>query len=169
MTTKDMLALALVGIGQLRVEPDGSIWRGNRRADTGRARGYLRLQFTVAGKRYSLGAHRVVWMVSKKRFIPHRMEINHKDGNKSRNCPDNLELVTHTGNTIHSFRKLARKLKEQRGEKNTSAKLTELQVLEIRSLWDAREMTQKEVGERYGISQRSVSEICLRKTWKHVP
>jgi hypothetical protein len=29
--------------------------------------------------------------------------------------------------------------------------------------------TQSNIGERYGITQAHVSEIVLRKSWKHVP
>lgn len=179
MTDKELLALAMVGIGVFSVDETGRIWRHRdgdaaiapRRADTGRhlAGSYLRLQFTVSGTRYAVPAHRVVWMVANGRLIPDGMEINHRDGDKTNNAPDNLEIVTHAENTIHSFRELGRKVKAQRGSKNTSAKLDEAAVLEIRSLCASRAMTQQAIADRFGVTQRTVSEIHTRKTWKHVP
>lgn len=54
-----------------------------------------------------------------KQFLLHRLvaahfigestlEVNHKDGNKSNNCADNLEYVAHSQNIAHSYRALKR-------------------------------------------------------------
>lgn len=179
MTKREQLALALVGIGVFSVDEKGVIWRNfdgdtpitPRRADTGRSKksGYRRMQFTVKGRRYAVPAHRIAWMVQNSRFIPAGMEVNHKDGVKDNNTPENLELLTHTGNTLHSFRELGRKVKEQRGVKNTSAKLDEAKVLQIRRLCAEGRVTQRVIAEMFGVTQRTISEIQLRKTWKHVP
>ena len=126
------------------------------------------MQFTWEGIRYAVPAHRVVWMIAHGRAIPASMEINHKDGNKANNAPHNLEVVTRSENTLHSFRELARRVKSQRGVKNTSAKLNEQNVLEIRHLCAKKAMPQTAIGRLYGITQRTVSEIHLRKTWTHV-
>lgn len=40
--------------------------------------------------------------------IPDNYEINHKDGNKLNNSVDNLELLTHKDNIIHSYKVLKR-------------------------------------------------------------
>lgn len=37
-------------------------------------------------------------------------EINHKDGNRSNNCIDNLECLSHSDNIKHSYEVLGRKL-----------------------------------------------------------
>lgn len=179
MKRKERLALMLIGIGVLLVDDVGRVWRVKvggkailpRRADTGRSKktGYRRLQFTLDGVRYAVGAHRIVWMVKNARMIPRGMEINHIDGVKDNNEPWNLEIVTHAENTLHSFRVLGHKSKQQRGVKNTSAKLDEAKVLEIRSLCKARSLPQWEIAKRYGVTQRTISEIHLRKTWRHVP
>lgn len=179
MTRKEKLALMLVGIGVFSVDDTGTIWRHRdgakairpRRADTGRSKksGYRRLQFTLGGRRFAVGAHRIVWMVLNHRLIPKGMEVNHEDGVKHNNHPWNLTLVTHQQNAIHSFRVLGQRVKDQRGVKNTSAKLDEAKVLEIRSLCAAKSLTQSEIAARFGVTQRTVSEIHLRKTWKHVP
>ncbi len=58
--------------------------------------------------------------------------------------------------------------KEQRGESNTSAKLTNHLVREIRQRVAAGEM-QKDVAADIGISRMSVSDLVRGVTWTHVP
>jgi hypothetical protein len=57
------------------------------------------------------------------------------------------------------------KLRPQLGEAHGEAKLTEAQVIQIRE--DAR--SQRTIAADYGISQTNVSDIKLRKIWKHLP
>lgn len=184
MKPNEQAFLAAVGLGWFVVDPAGNIWRTTKMADGFPVRlpqmlraekassapdGYPKVMFRFEGQRFAVYAHRAVWMVHNRRPIPDGMEINHRDGNKRNPHPDNLELVTHAENTAHSFRVLGQQVKEQRGVKNTSAKLTEADVLAIRSLCAARSLPQSEIATRYGVSQRTVSEIHTRKTWAHVP
>jgi hypothetical protein len=53
------------------------------------------------------------------------------------------------------------------GEKSAHAKLTEREVIEIRSL--AGSVKQSVIAERFGIQQQHVSQIQTRKRWKHLP
>ena len=53
---------------------------------------------------------------------------------------------------------------DQRGEKNPRAVLTEDDVRKIRE--DYRDNC--EVAWEYGVSNQTISNIRLRKTWKHV-
>lgn len=54
------------------------------------------------------------------------------------------------------------------GERNGNARLTDDAVREIRRIFAAGGITQRELGERYGVSQVKISQIILRKSWKHV-
>ena len=50
------------------------------------------------------------------------------------------------------------------GQKNGRAKITETQVLEIRKI----DLKQREISEKYGISQSSVSSIKNFQSWTHL-
>jgi hypothetical protein len=180
--------LAQVALGWFTVREDGTIWRhvefhggGNdapsveylatpRRAERNSSAedGYLRVLFWDFGVRRKAVAHRIVWMVTTRRWIPAAMEINHVDGVKYNNNPANLELVTRSENVRHAIRVLGRRRKAQPGESNAQAKLTEAQVMEIRTLGESKAMTQKEIAARFGIEQTNVSAILRRKSWAHL-
>jgi hypothetical protein len=108
-------------------------------------------------------------MVINQADVPDPLEVNHKDGVRTNTFPLNLELMTPSGNVLHGIHILGRKPSNQKGQKNPSARLTESQVLEIRRLCETKAMAQSKVGEMFGVSRRSISEIYLRKTWKHLP
>ena len=93
-----------------------------------------------------------------------RMDAAHSCGNGHLACcnPQHLRWATRTSNLedrkVHGTLLL--------GEKHPRAKLNEDSVREIRRLRD--EMTQSELGRRFGVSFQTVSEIQLRKKWTHV-
>lgn len=63
--------------------------------------GYLRVELIKNHKPHFLRVHRLVAQA----FIPNPMnkpQINHKDGNKTNNCVDNLEWVTNQENCEHA-------------------------------------------------------------------
>jgi hypothetical protein len=74
--------------------------------------------------------------------------------------PNHLFLGTQADNMADK----ALKRRQSKGVGTGMAKLTEDQAKAI--LLDMR--MQKEIAIEYGISQSSVSEIKLRKTWKHI-
>jgi hypothetical protein len=55
-----------------------------------------------------------------------------------------------------------------KGERQGSAKLTEGQVLEIRSLYASHLYTYQKLAERYGVSPAAVRFIVTRRTWAHI-
>lgn len=75
-------------------------------------KGYLRVRIYIAGTRKTIKVHRAV----AEAFIPNpdnKPEVNHKDGNKSKNYVENLEWSTGKENTIHAY---ANGLKEKTRE-----------------------------------------------------
>lgn len=56
----------------------------------------------------------------------------------------------------------------QRGESSGMAKLTNAQVLEIRSIYDSGVMGSKRIAKRFGITSVNVMSIVKRETWTHI-
>lgn len=52
------------------------------------------------------------------------------------------------------------------GEQCNGAKLTTAEILKIRRL--SGRLTQKKIGERFGVSQPNISAIVNQKRWKHI-
>jgi hypothetical protein len=65
-------------------------------------RHYLQIDFVGGGKYTRKRVHRVVWEAFNGP-IEGRLEINHKDLNRSNNSLDNLEVVTHQQNIKHAI------------------------------------------------------------------
>jgi hypothetical protein len=156
-----------VASGILRIDADGRIWRVKdrrqrtgqlcvpRRAESRLPLGYLQVRILVGGRLYHVGAHRLVWWHFNEP-IPDGMVINHLNGIKWDNRPVNLECVTPSENMSHAYRT---GLKDQRGQKNPAAKLTDRQVIEIRLLYAQGGITQQAISERYGVRFQHVSRI----------
>lgn len=54
------------------------------------------------------------------------------------------------------------------GENSHLSKMTEEQVLQIRSLFESGEMTQVALAEKFGMSRNGIADIIARRTWKHI-
>lgn len=95
---------------------------------------------------------------------PAGKEINHKDGNKLNNHIENLEYVTHSQNTKHSF-DMGLQI-PLRGEEIGNHKLTEQQVREIRDHaknFKGRYYGRAALAEKYGVSICHIKEIVTRR------
>ena len=88
--------------------------------------------------------------------------VNHVDGDKLNNFYRNLEWVTHKENIRHSRRM---GLNNAHGEAHYLSKLTVSDVNEIRNL--SGNISQKEIGKLYGVSQPVISDIINNKIWKN--
>jgi DNA-binding transcriptional regulator YiaG len=55
-----------------------------------------------------------------------------------------------------------------RGSKNKSSKLTESEVLEIRSIKEKTGVSSKEIADMFNVSKSTVKGILARQTWKHI-
>lgn len=119
--------------------------------------GYLRVSLCSKGASKAFSVHRLV----AEAFIPNpdeKPQVNHKDGNKSNNVLANLEWVTASENTIHSYRYLPRKAFSHFHPK----KLTPMQAKKIRE----SKGTAASVAKQFGISDVMVLKIRKGKCWK---
>jgi hypothetical protein len=96
---------------------------------------------------------------------PTGFEINHKDGNKNNNAPDNLEFVTRGENIRHAF---ANKLNHS-GSKHGISKLNESQVVEIRQALKGKRKRMRpyysEIASTYRVDRKTIEAIAKNKTW----
>lgn len=83
------------------IEPDGTISKSGKALKySANTSGYIQIKFYINGKYERLLAHRVV--ATKYCHKPEGCNyVNHKDGNRLNNHPDNLEWLTLTGNQLH--------------------------------------------------------------------
>jgi hypothetical protein len=95
---------------------------------------------------------------------PEGMEACHNDGDKTNNHWNNLRWDTHKNNLAD------RKLHgtDSAGSKHGQSKLTEPEVLQIRALYKAGGIAQKELGKQFGVTPAVISRIINRKNWNHV-
>lgn len=93
--------------------------------------------------------------------------INHINGIKTDNRVVNLEWCTQSENIYHAFRT---GLKSANGEKNSRAKLSEKQVLEIKSKFKPRIVGYKTLAREYGVSDSTIREIVSKsgRSWLHL-
>jgi hypothetical protein len=78
--------------------------------------------------------------------------------------PDHLSLGTSAENSADASRK-GRRLP---GSQNHQAKLTEAEVIEMRSRYGAGGITHRQLAEEFGVSIALVSFILTRKAWRHI-
>lgn len=166
--------------GDLQIDERGRVWRvAVRRKDRwgGPARSvpcarrraekisgpYFQVRAMFDGKRTNALAHRLVW----RHFfgpIPDGLTVNHENGVKTDNRPENLELATYAEQTRHAREVLGVGMMDQQGEANYQSKLTEADVLEIRRRRESGEPL-KTIAAAFGVSDRTVSKVARRQRW----
>lgn len=123
--------------------------------------GYLFVVLSDEGKHKVRKIHQLV----SQSFIgdcPMGFQINHKNGIKIDNRPENLEYVTPKENTSHSINKLKH---YRHGKYHWNAKLTTEKVTEIRTLYKTGKYTQIQLAKIYSIHRGQLSKICSYKSW----
>jgi len=143
-----------------------------------RTDGYLSVKLTDdQRKRHDVLVHRIfaeTFLVEpdqhynfyKKRF--QRYVVNHKNGNRSDNNPENLEWITKVEDVQHAREVLKTATGwDSAGSNNSHAKLTEKQVIEIRQLL-AIGRRKHDLARIYGVSVSTIYSIVGRKTWRHI-
>ena len=89
--------------------------------------------------------------------------IDHIDGNIVNNHYTNLRWMERSENA--SIRKERAK---SLGELNHEAKLKDKEVVEICKLLMEKELTLKEIGNIFGVSKYTISNIRRKVNWKHI-
>ena len=87
--------------------------------------------------------------------------VNHIDGNKINNHYSNLEWIERSQNS--SIR-----LNKGECEKNSQAKLSVAQVIEICELLVNTEKYYQEIADLFGVTKTTISNIYNKKTWQKI-
>ena len=166
--------IALVHAGVYEIDSHGQVWKiarqvrnrwdlasiryvpyPRRRAEKRMRSGYLLLSASISSAMVIGLAHRLVWQYFRG-DIPDGLVINHRNGLKDDNRPDNLEVVTPSGNTKHAYRA---GLMDEHGERNPAAKLTDNQVGQIRQAYAEGGYTMQALADRFGVRCQHVSRL----------
>lgn len=129
---------------------------------------------TVPAHRYSYTLHTGA--------IPDGLSVLHRCDTPACVNPEHLFLGTHTDNMADMVQKRRQYRTAPRpsipgattgsvwirGSKNGNARLTDEKVVELRAL-HGEGWTQRELAERFGMDQTTISDVARRKTWKHIP
>lgn len=176
---RDAHILKCLESGKNRVDGDGVIWnmkprnvtpaRPPQRLRTRSSRsGYLMCAMRFpGGSNESVFVHRVVAIAHLGPPPTSITEVNHKNGIKSDNHPDNLEWMTSSDNKQHALRTSLRNPDNVTGELNPMAKLSASAVRTIHRL-AAKGVIQREIVLMTGVRQQHVSRILSGHRWPHI-
>ena len=154
----------VVGFPNYKVSNCGRVWgkKSERILNTALLKGYVRVGLRRDGRQFQCQVHHLVLGAFVEPRPPTR-ECNHIDGNKLNNRVANLEWVTRSENMKHAFRL---GLNSVRGERSPRHKLSAAQVLEIRRMASLGDITQRQIGLLFNVT--NISDIVRRKVWKYV-
>lgn len=122
--------------------------------------GYEKINYHFPGGRRQCYVHDLVAAA----FIgpkPARAHVNHKDGVKRNNFAGNLEYTTSRQNTHHAMRMGLL----PRGEKHYNAKLTRIDVTQIRAHFRGNA---DELARMFGVNRCTIHRVVNRHSWKHL-
>lgn len=154
------------GLDGYQVSSDGRV-RGKRGTEyVVRLRnGYPSTVVRMGGhKQTTVSIHRLVAAA----FVPNPMrkpEVNHKNGLKTDNRPENLEWVTPGENRRHAFD--TGLMVSPKGERNGKAKLNASTVQKIHDL-TSQGLSLVKIAKLVGVGQTAVHSVRSGRTWGHL-
>ena len=121
--------------------------------------GYEMVVLCVNGVPLSIAVHRLV----AEAFVEgdHSLDINHKDGVKTRNLAANLEWVTKRENNAHSWRL---GLSRAHGRGSGKRKLDGSKAEEIRNRRAKESVT--DLAHAYGVCRQTIREVVAGRIWR---
>jgi len=130
-------------------------------------KGYFYVQLHKDSKGKKEKVHRLVAFAFVDGFFE-GSQVNHIDGVKINNQASNLEFCTASKNMYHSYSMGLQPVRNVKGERHPSAKLTTQDVLAIReriSNGDRR----SDIAKDYPVTVDTIHSIAARHIWSHIP
>lgn len=109
-------------------------------------------------------AHIASWEYHNKRKVPKGMKVLHKCDVKPCINPKHLFIGTSADNSAD----MVAKKRQAYGARNAKAKLTDRKVLRIRRLYKRGNITQKALGEMFGVKRATIKDITTERRWRHL-
>lgn len=90
---------------------------------------------------------------------------------------DKNPMYNKTGNQHPKFKykiseekrnKLSEWGKNRKGDESNASKLSKFDVIQIRTLYRNKKHTQTALSKIYNVTQATISDIILRKSWTHI-
>ena len=125
--------------------------------------GYLHFVYCKNGKRTNKLVHHCVAIVFLSDRSSEGLQVLHDRKGKSDNSLENLYWGTHKQNMGPDR---VRDGTSNRGEKNSSSKLTEADIHKIREL-RSNGMLQQEIANLFGVGRTTIANIINRRKWAH--
>jgi hypothetical protein len=167
----DTRIIELLGAGRLRVNLEtGHVFSaitGKKLGSTG-AKGYLLITINYGRGRgcKKLPAHRVVCIAAHGPPPNPNAQVNHKNGKKQDNRPENLEWVSPSENVRHAVR--LGLMPDKRGTAHPNARLTDGDVRMIRAMKRDGART-VDIARCFDLATNHVLRLCNGESWGHLP
>ena len=133
----------------------GVYWKLIRQYTT--PNGYRQVKYLTDGRQKSESVHRLVAMAFCERLCLSHDQVNHIDGCKANNNASNLEWCNALINMRHAV---------DTGLFEPQRKLTDEEVIAIRA--NQENLSQRKLGEIYGVDHSTISRIKNRRTYTHI-
>ncbi len=124
--------------------------------------GYIKLILHKNSQKFHRYAHRVICATFHNNH-ENKPQVNHKDGNKSNNHPDNLEWATRKENAQHAKNVLG---VQSMGANHYMTKFTEEDVFTIRYL-KKMGVRSRQIGVFFDVHESTIGKIVTGVNWKH--
>lgn len=154
-------------LGRVRRACPGKGTYAGRILQPGDKNGYPVVNLHKNGNGQAVYIHRIVALV----FVgpEPKYEVNHINGDRTDNRPNNLEWVTHTGNMQNAVERGANYIiPARKGEASAQAILTANDVKKIRAEYTGKYGELTKYARRYGVTPTAIWNVVNGKTWTHI-
>jgi transcriptional regulator with XRE-family HTH domain len=143
----------------IKINKETGCWEWTGSLRTG---GYGQYSIVVNGKHIIIGTHRAAFEMATGILVPDGMCVLHHCDN--RKCV-NILMCLFMGTNQDNIDDKVNKRRQTIGENHGMAKLTLIQVIEIRRLYATKKYSQRKLAKIFNIGFQNISDIINNKLW----